>query len=91
MANQRLEALMRIIVGVVSGIIFTIWHFFVKILMLVNFLITLISGTRNKELARLCEIWITNLYHFIKYMTFGTNTRPFPFTELKQPLTKFEK
>jgi hypothetical protein len=89
MTNQRLEALMRIIVGIVSGIIFSVWHFFVKILMLVNFLITLISGTRNKELARLCEIWTTNLYHFIKYMTFGTNTRPF--TQLKQPLTKFEK
>lgn len=37
------------------------------------------------------EIWNTQIYIFLRYMTFVTNERPFPFTGLTKNLSKFKK
>jgi hypothetical protein len=88
---ERTEALMRIVVGIISGIIIGVWRVLIKVFALVNLLITLFSGKRSKELAELCEIWNTQVYTFLRYMTFVSNKRPFPFNALKKNLSKFEK
>ncbi len=89
--GERLEALMRIIVGIVSGIILTIWKILIQIFGIINFIWTLISGKRIKELAELSEIWNTQVYVFLRYMTFVSNERPMPFRRLTKKFSKFGK
>lgn len=88
--NERLETLMRVVVGIVSGIILYLWGYAVAVVAGINFLYTLIIGKRLKEVADFTEIWTTQSYHFMRYMGFVTNERPFPFVELKKNLGKFE-
>lgn len=84
------EALMRIVVGIISGIILGLWKVLVVVLAIVNFFITLTNGKRSKEIANFCEIWNTQVYIFLKYMTFVSNERPFPFGKLAKSISKFD-
>lgn len=88
--SERKEAWFRIIVFIVSGIILAVWRILIKILVVVNWFITVFSGKRNKELADFCEYWNTEVYKFVRYITFVSNKRPFPFTNM-QKMSKFEK
>ncbi|MCF7910565.1 DUF4389 domain-containing protein [Candidatus Pacearchaeota archaeon] len=87
---ERKEAWFRIIVLIVSGIILRIWNWLIAILGLVNWLITIFSGKRNREIAEFCEYWNTEFYRFTRYLTFVSNERPFPFTSM-QKISKFTK
>ena len=89
--GERAEALMRIVVGIVSGIILSIWKILIQVFGVINFVWTLISGKRLKELAELSEIWNTQIYVFLRYMTFVTNERPMPFRNMTRSLSKFGK
>jgi hypothetical protein len=89
--NESKEALMRIPIALVSGLILEAWGGLVAVLWLVNFFLTLIRGERNKEIANFCEIWNTQQYIFLKYMMFVSNTRPFPFEKMTKNMSKFEK
>ena len=62
--GERIEALMRIIVTIVSGIILSVWKWFVTVLIVINFFFTLFAGRRLKEVAELSEIWNTQWYIF---------------------------
>ncbi len=88
--SERKEAWFRILVAIVSGIILGIWRILIKILMIINWFITIFTGKRNKELADFCEYWNTEIYKFIRYMTFVSNERPFPFTHMER-ISKFKK
>lgn len=91
MHKERKEALMRIVVGIVSGIILGAWGYFVSILTFINFFYTLIAKKRMKQLAELSEIWNTQHYTFQRYMIFESNFRPFPFTKLRKSISRFAK
>ncbi len=88
--SEREEAWFRIIVLIVSGVILAIWRYLVFVLLIINWFITIFSGKRNKELADFSEYWNTEVYKFMRYMTFVSNKRPFPFTNM-QKMSKFEK
>jgi len=88
--SERKEAWFRIIVAIISGIILSLWKILIQILAIVNWLITIFTGKRNKEMADLCEYWNTEVYKFMKYLTFVTNKRPFPFSDVER-ISKFEK
>lgn len=88
--SERKEAWFRIIVAIVSSIILGIWKALVTILSVANWFIVVFSGKRNKELADFCEYWNTENYKFIRYMTFVSNKRPFPFSSMER-ISKFEK
>ena len=88
--SQRKETLMRIIVLIVTGIILVLWRYFIVALFIVNFVYSLFTSKRLKELADLSEVWYTQFYQFQKYMTFVTNARPFPFTPLAKSISKYE-
>jgi len=79
---ERKEAWMRILVGIVSGIILEIWGALVCILAVVNWLITLFSGKRDKGIASFCEYFNSEMYRYLRYLTSVTNERPFPFNEM---------
>ena len=87
--NDRREAWFRILVVIVSGIILGVWKTLIWVLAVVNWFITVFSGKRHKGIAEFSEYWNTELYKFVKYMTFVTNERPFPFTSM-QRYSKFK-
>jgi len=89
--SERGEAWMRIIVGIVTGIILGIWNGLIQVLVVVHWLMVIFSGKRNKGLAEFCEIWNTQMYIYLRYMSFVTNQRPFPFNALEKNLSKFGK
>lgn len=89
--SERIEAVMRIIVGIISGIILGLWKVLIQFLGVVHWIIAIITGKRNRDLAEFSEIWNTQLYIFMRYMTFVTNQRPFPFESLKKNISKFGK
>ena len=89
--SERKEAWMRIVVGIISGIVLTVWKIFIQLLAIINWLITVFSGKRSKELANMCEIWNTQIYIYLRYLTFVTNERPFPFKSLTKNMSRFRK
>ena len=88
--SQRKETLMRIVVLIVSGIVLGVWRYLIFVFAIINFVYSLFTAKRLKELAELSEIWNTQWYIFQKYMIFVTNVRPFPFTKLAKNMSKFE-
>ena len=80
--SERTEALMRILVGIASGIILGIWKVIVEVVSVFHWFYVIFTGKRSKGMAEFCNIWVTQAYRFIRYMTFTTNTRPFPFSDL---------
>lgn len=87
---EKREAWFRILVLIISGIILMVWKWLIVILIVLNWLITVIYGKRSKKMAEFCEYWNTEVYKYVRYITFVTNSRPFPFSDLKR-LSKFEK
>lgn len=89
--GERIEALMRILVAIITGIILSVWAYLIGVLVIINFIWTLISGKRIEGVAELCEIWNTQKYDYFKYVSFVNNERPFPFSKLRKSITKFSK
>lgn len=90
MKKERKEAWMRILVAIVSGIILHFWGIVVGIVAIINWLIQIFSGKRNKSLAEFCEPWNTEMYKYIRYLTGVSNKRPFPFSDVER-MSKFER
>ena len=88
--TERKEAWFRIIVAIISGIVLGIWKSLIFILAIINWLIVVFSGKRNKGLAEFSEYWNTEFYKYVRYLTFVTNKRPFPFSNLER-ISKFGK
>jgi len=89
--SERTEALMRIVVGIVTGIVLYFWGYFIVVLLVINFVYTIFADKRLKELAEMCEIWNTQAYVLKRYLIFESNKRPFPFTKLERSMSKFGK
>ncbi len=89
--GERKEAWMRIVVGIISGIILGLWKALIQILGVVHWFIVVFSGKRQKGIAEFSEIWNSQMYVFLRYMTFVSNKRPFPFDALKPNISKFGK
>lgn len=89
--GERKEIFMRIVVGIVSGIILTVWKWLIFVFVIINIIYTLFAGKRFKELAELSEIWNTQRYTFLRYILLVSNKRPFPFTRLEKSISRFEK
>ena len=87
--SERKEAWFRIIVAIITGIILAIWEYLILILGIINWLIVVFSGKRKKSLAEFSEYWNTEYYKFYRYLTFVSNKRPFPFSELER-ISKFQ-
>lgn len=86
--QERREALMRIPIGIVSGIIVYAWAYLIGVFFIINFFYKIFTGKRIDDLAKMSECWNTQQYYFLRYMTFSTNERPFPFVELKKDINK---
>lgn len=87
--KERLEALWRVLVGIVSGIIFYLWLYVFYVVVVVHWIFALLVGKRHKGLADFGDYFVSNFYIFFRYMSGVTNRRPFPFGDLEK-LNKFE-
>ena len=87
--SERKEAWFRIIVAIISGIILAVWKVLIVIFTMLNWIIVVFSGKRNKSLAELSEYWNTEIYKYVRYLTFVSNKRPFPFSDAER-MSKFE-
>lgn len=88
--SEKTEALMRIVVGLISGLILGLWKVVIQVVTVIHFFYVLFTGKRDKELAKFCNMWVTFAYTFVRYMTFTTNKRPFPFNSLGKNIEKIE-
>lgn len=89
--SERTEVWMRILIAIVTGIILGVWRYLIFVLAIINWFYTLFAGKRLRELANLSEIWNTQTYVYLRYLTFVTNDRPFPFKKLTKNLSSFKK
>lgn len=78
----RGEALFRLVVAVVSGIILWVWGYVTCLFAFTNLIIVLITGKRNKDLSELALVWLTQVYATGRYLFFIDDVRPFPFNSL---------
>ena len=84
--SERREAWMRIVVAIVSGIILGLWKTLVAVVAIFHWFYIIFAGRRSKGLADFCNLWAAQAYRFVRYLTFTTNSRPFPFSELGSTL-----
>ena len=88
--SERTEAFFRIVVCIITGIILGIWKGLIQILAVIHWFYVVFTGKRLKSLAEFSEIWNTQIYIFLRYMTFVSNERPFPFKDLWKNLSNFK-
>lgn len=90
--SERIEALVRIFVGIVSGLILGMWGIIAVLVVFLHWLYVLIFGKRNTKAAEMSHNWVHEVYRFNRYLSFHTNKRPFPFTTMDiNGRKKFEK
>lgn len=83
MKKEKSEALMRIPVGIVSGIVLWVWMYLVFLLVLINLIYTLVKGKPDKEIVEFCDIWKNQVKRYMEYMIFLNNNRTWPFGKFK--------
>lgn len=88
--NERKEAWFRILIGIVSGVILYFWGIAVAVVTIVHWFIVVFSKKKKKDLAEFCEPWNTESYKYYRYLTFVSNKRPFPFSDVER-MSKYEK
>ncbi len=82
------EVWMRIPVFIISGIILYVWGFFIFCIAIAQFVLILLKGNREKEVLTMSNIYLVQLHIFIRYVTFLSDKRPFPFGELEKEIKK---
>tara|TARA_B100001971_G_C17780987_1_gene329738 strand:- start:118 stop:387 length:270 start_codon:yes stop_codon:yes gene_type:complete len=87
--SERGEAIIRIFIAIISGLILSLWKILIQILVVIHWFYTIITGTRSSDLANFTEIWNTQVYVYLRYTTFVSNERPFPFNSLTKNLSSF--
>jgi len=89
--SERKEAWMRIPVAIVSGFILEVWGFFIFCFAIAQLVIILVEGKKNKDLLKMSQVYLIQLYTFVKYITFISNERSFPFEDLKKSVVEEKK
>ncbi len=87
--NERKEALFRVLVSIITGIILWLWSYLAGFLALLHWVIVLITNKRNRTIADFIEYYNTELYKFSRYISGVRNERPFPFTDAER-MSKFK-
>lgn len=85
---ERKETWMRIPVAIVSGFILDVWGFFICIFALVQLILILVKEKKEKELLKMCHVYNVQLYIFMRYITFLSDKRPFPFADLEKEIER---
>ena len=87
--SERFEALMRIPVVIISGMILVLWRSLIYLLVILNFIYILIFNKRLREFVEMGEFWNAQWHQFWTYIIFASNDMPFPFGKLKKRMSKY--
>ncbi len=74
--GERIEALLRIPLGILYGIITDILGLVVGLVVVLQFFYTLILGRRHEGMACFANKFASLRYHVDRYLYFATNERP---------------
>lgn len=74
--GERIEALLRIPLAIVYGVILYALNFAVGLVVIVQFFYTLIMGRRHEGMARFANSYASFQYHVNRYQLFCTNEKP---------------
>lgn len=76
------EVLMRVPVGIISGVILYVWGIFIFCFAIVQLILILVKDKKEEELLKICDRYVIQINIFLKYITFIEDKRPFPFADL---------
>ena len=88
--SERLEAILRIIIGFICGLILGLWKIVIQVVVVIHWIYVIIVGNRNKDMSEFCNKWVTYVFSVTRYVTFSTNKRPFPFNEFSKDVEKVD-
>lgn len=72
---------LRLLFMIVMAVAWSIAVFITGAVVVVNFFYVLITGKTNSRLTAFGQSLATYLYQIVRFMTFNTETRPFPMDE----------
>ena len=75
----RQSTWMRLVYMVLFAVIFNIAEFVIVVVVVVQFLFKLFTGTANETLGALGQTVAKYVYEMIAYLTFHTDDMPYPF------------
>ncbi|MCD6558405.1 hypothetical protein DRN43_00760 [Thermococci archaeon] len=76
--GERIEALVRIPLAILYGIITGIWGFVAELAAIVNWFYALIFGKRSETLADFVNQFVAYSYDVNRYLYMATNKRAWP-------------
>ncbi len=74
--------LVRVLIVILSGIIFHIWTYIIFAVFVIQLIIFIIKQEANQDLKKFSEIWIKSITNYFRYALFISNERPFPFNNI---------
>lgn len=79
----RGETWLRGLFMLLFAVLYTIAEFVVTAVVLLQFLIVLVTGERNERLTGLGERLSLYVYDVLRFLTYNSEQRPFPFSDLR--------
>jgi hypothetical protein len=79
--GERIEAILRIPLAFLYGVIAGIWGFVAGVATVIHWFYTIVAGKRHKGIAGFTNRYITYLYTVYRYLWLTTNERAWPFGE----------
>jgi len=76
--GDRLEALLRIPLAFIYGIIIGIWGLITALAVIVHWFYALIRGKRHRGIAEFTNRFVFYVYEVDRYLSLVTNERPWP-------------
>jgi len=83
--GERLEALLRIPLAIIYGIIVGVWGFIAGLATVVHWFYALIRGKRHRGIAEFTNRFIAYAYEVYRYLYLVTNQRPWPIGRSRVP------
>ena len=90
MDTERKEALIRIPIALISWIIMEVWGLLVIVLTIFHWFVVIFTAKRNKAIASFGNQYASYLHNVVRYLTFATDERPFPFNNDMKTVEKLD-
>ena len=88
MKAEQEEALLRIPIVLIGWIIMDLWAVLICAVGIIHLVYALFMGKRHKGMADFANSFVTYMFNFVRYATFTTNFRPFPWNDFGKPIEK---
>lgn len=90
MKTEQKESLIRIPITILGWIIMDLWAILITVTSIINLIIALFTGKRDKGLSKFSNYFATYMFNFVRYASLTTNKRPFPWEDFGKPIEKVD-